>query len=132
LAWVVDTSVLLDVLLDDPGFAQLSAECLSRHLLDGLVICPVTYMELAPAFNGSTHLEEAFLEQVGIDWFQGWTWTDIRTAHQLWDNHVKQKRAAKERKRPVADLLIEAFAHRFEGVISRNRNDFSSVLVITP
>jgi hypothetical protein len=40
---------------------------------------------------------------------------------------VKRKGAVKEKKRPVADVLIEAFAQRFAGVISRNKNDFSSV-----
>jgi predicted nucleic acid-binding protein len=132
LAWVVDTSVLLDIHVADPAFAERSAKCLSRHLSEGLVICPITYVELAPAFKGNANLEQDFLEQVGVDWFQVWTWADTRMAHELWDNHVKRKRAVKEKKRPVADVLIEAFAHRFAGLISRNKNDFPSVRVVTP
>ena len=61
MAWVVDTCVLLDIYSADPQFAQSSADCLANYLSDGLVISPVTYVELAPAFEGNTKLQEQFL-----------------------------------------------------------------------
>ena len=68
MAWVVDTSVLLDIHLDDPTFGNRSGQCLMRYLPDGLVICPVSYIELAPAFSGDSSLQEAFLQEAGVDW----------------------------------------------------------------
>ena len=42
MAWVVDTSVLLDVRMNDAVFGLASAQCLATHLADGLVISPMT------------------------------------------------------------------------------------------
>ena len=67
MAWVVDTSVLLDIHLADPAFSRASAECLSKYCADGLAISPVTYVELAPAFGGDAALQEQFLAEVGIE-----------------------------------------------------------------
>jgi predicted nucleic acid-binding protein len=132
MSWVVDTSVLLDIRLPDPVFGTGSAQCLSERLESGLVICPVTFVELAPAFSGNRDLQEAFLREVGVDWLVSWSWTDTIAAHQLWSEHVTQKRAGGPVKRPIADILIEAFARRFEGLITRNPRHFSSVQVVVP
>jgi hypothetical protein len=36
MAWVLDTSVLLDIHLADPAFSRASAECVSKHCADDL------------------------------------------------------------------------------------------------
>lgn len=56
MAWVVDTCLLIDVLEDDPEFGRSSARLLDDHAADGLVLCPISYVELAPAFEGSRDL----------------------------------------------------------------------------
>ncbi len=66
MAWVVDTSVLLDIRLNDPRFGITSATCLAWRHKDGLVLCPVTSIELAPAFRGEYPLQQAFLRQIGV------------------------------------------------------------------
>lgn len=131
-AWVVDTSVLIDIYLPDPVFAQASAQCLAAHLANGLVISPMTYVELAPAFDGDTRLQEQFLEENGVEWLDPWTHADTENAHQLWAAHVKRKRAGQGSKRPAADVFIEAFAKRFQGLITRNPTDFKTVPVVVP
>ena len=93
MAWVVDTSVLLDIHLDDPTFGKRSGQCLMGHLLDGLVICPVSYIELAPAFSGDNSLQQAFLQEAGVDWLQPWTLLDTTASYQLWATHIAKKRA---------------------------------------
>ncbi len=132
MAWVVDTSVLLDVRMNDAAFGLASAKCLAAHLADGLVISPLTYVELAPAFNGDAQLQEGFLERNGVEWLDPWTRADTENAHQLWAAHVKRKRAGQGSKRPVADVFIEAFAKRFQGLITRNATDFKTVPVVVP
>jgi hypothetical protein len=69
----MDTSLLIDVLEDDPEFGEASAATLERLAEDGLAICPVTYAELAPAFEGSRALQEEFLAGVGVDFTEDWT-----------------------------------------------------------
>jgi predicted nucleic acid-binding protein len=132
MAWVVDTPVLLDIHLDDPTFGNRSGQCLMRYLPDGLVICPVSYIELAPAFSGDSSLQQAFLQEAGVDWLQPWTLLDTAASYQLWANHIAKKRAGRESKRPVADILIEGFAQRFQGIITRNPKHFSFVAVVVP
>ena len=48
MAWVVDTSVVVDLVTGDPLFEPGSTACLQAHLGDGLVISPVTFVELGP------------------------------------------------------------------------------------
>jgi len=114
MAWVIDTSVLLDIHSADPSFARSSAECLTRHAADGLVISPVTYVELAPAFAGDATLQDQFLAEVGVEWPAFWTLGDTQAAHLLWAAHVERKRSGSVGKRPIADVLIGGFAKRFQ------------------
>ena len=130
MAWVVDTCVLLDIHSADPQFAQSSAVCLAKHLSDGLIISPVTYVELAPAFEGNTTLQEQFLAEVGVEWPSPWILQDTMNAHRLWFSHIEKKRRGVELKRPIADVFISAFAQRFQGLITRNPKDFESVRVV--
>jgi predicted nucleic acid-binding protein len=132
MAWVVDTAVLLDIHSADPAFSHSSAVCLAQHFNEGLLVCPVTYVEMAPAFAGNAALQKEFLRQVGVEWPTQWTVVDTQAAHILWNDHLARKRAGHARKRPVADVLIEAFAQRFQGLITRNPKHFATVPVLTP
>ena len=132
MAWVVDTSVLLDIRLNDPGFGVASATCLAQHLGDGLVICPVSYIELAPAFRGNHGLQPVVFTTSRSELAGGWTWRDTGTAHKLWADHVTKKRLGQVGKRPVADVFIEAFTLRFQGLITRNPKHFGAVTTIVP
>jgi len=132
VAWVVDTSVLLDIRQNDPQFGLPAARCLARHLPEGLVLCPITYIELAPEFTGDSTLQEEFFQRVGVQWLEPWSRQDTQNAHRLWADHVEKKRSGLASKRPVADVLIEAFAQRFQGLITRNAKHFTSVPVVVP
>ena len=132
MAWVVDTSVLIDIYASDETFGKTSAKCLAKLLGDGLTISPVTYVELAPMFDGNRNHQEQFLAEVGIEWQSPWTLEDTRMAHKLWAEQIASKRAGHSPKRPVADILIEAFALRFQGLITRNPSHFKTVPVLVP
>ena len=126
MPWVVDTCVLIDVLEEDPRFGLTSAQSLEAHAPDGLVVCPITYAEMAPAFGGDAGLQEEFLSGVGTDFRQDWTWEDTLRAHEAWNGFVQRKRSGLLARRPLADILIGAFASRFDGLITRNPQDFQS------
>jgi predicted nucleic acid-binding protein len=125
--WVVDTSILIDVAEDDPAFGRASATILEERLSQGLTVCPVTYVELAPVFEGRDELQEEFLGNIGIEWTQAWTWQDTRVAFQSWNECVRKRRTGILSKRPIADILIGAFARRFDGLITRNAKEFSKL-----
>lgn len=73
MAWVVDTSVLLDIRIGLPlEWAEASATCLEKQTASGLVICPVTFIEMAPAFHGNSAAERAWLDALGISNREPW------------------------------------------------------------
>jgi predicted nucleic acid-binding protein len=132
MAWVVDTCVLLDVLEDDPEFGQVSAMTLDSLAEDGLTICPVTYAELAPAFEGNSSLQDEFLIGVGVDFRQDWIWEDTLRTHEAWNDFIRRRRSGLVPKRPLADVLIGAFATRYQGLITRNLSDFATIFPELP
>ena len=108
MAWVVDTSVVLDLIVNGSTWRTASLACLQRHLADGLCICPVTFVEVGPAFGGDARAADAFFQVVPIATSEPWTSADTELAHRLWNDHQVRRRAAQMQKRPVADVLIAA------------------------
>jgi hypothetical protein len=84
MAWVVDTCLLIDVAEADPSFGILSAKVIDWKRPDGLTICPVTYAELAPVFNGNQTAQNEFLFNLAVTWPEGWTLADTLAAHDAW------------------------------------------------
>lgn len=130
--WVVDTCVLIDVLEEDDRFGVSSARCLDGLLEEGLVVCPVSYVELAPAFDGDAGLQGAFLVALGASWHEPWTWPDTVAAHSAWARFIERRRRAGLRRRPIADILIGAFACRHAGLVTRNPDDFRDLFPSLP
>jgi predicted nucleic acid-binding protein len=128
MAWVEDTSVVLDLVTGDPQFEPGSTLCLQNHLSDGLVVCPVSFIELGPAFAGDDTAADAFLNGAGIATNEPWTSHDTALAHRLWNDYQKRRRQSVVARRPVADVIIAAFPSRFQGIITRNASDFRSIL----
>ena len=127
MPWVADTSVLLDIALNDAVFGKPSADLLTKYKSDGLVTCPVCYVEFAPVFRGVTADADEFLNGVFVDWKEAWTVGDTERAYAGWYRSVLRKRLANGIKRPVADVLIGAFALRFDGLLTRNAADFKTL-----
>lgn len=126
MAWVVDTCILLDVGLDDPAFGKGSEALLQKKAQDGLVVCPVTFIELAPAFAGNLGALRRFLSALTVDHAEPWQEQDTDKAARAWSRHIARRREYPQHlaKRPVADALIGGFAMRFDGLITRNTGDF--------
>ena len=132
MAWVVDTCILLDIGLDDPEFASASESLLDARLAEGLLTCPVTFIELAPAFAGQIDALEEFLLQLGVDHQESWMAADTATASSAWARHVQKRRSQQTQKRPIADVLIGAFALRHHGLLTRNAGDFRKLFPALP
>ncbi len=127
MAWVVDTCLLIDVAEADPAFGVASAKLLDGKRAVGLTICPVTYVELAPVFNGDQTAQNEFLFNLSVTWPDSWMQADTEEAHRAWHRYVSNRRTTHVTKRPLADILIGAFAARFDGILTRNESDFRQV-----
>lgn len=121
---VVDTCVLIDIADDDPEFAEPSVDCVARRLKEGLVVSPVSYVELAPVFDGSRRLLDQFLAGLGIEASVPFDRRDRDVAFSAWARHVSERRSRRVARRPVADALIGALAMRHDGLMTRNGGDF--------
>lgn len=132
MAWVVDTCVLLDIRIGDPKFFRASMECLSQHSEQGLVLAPISYIELAPQFRGDRAIQDAFLSEYDVETFAAWSDADTFSAHALWSKFIERRKEQNLSRRPVADVLIAAFAARFQGLITRNVDDFRKVAPSLP
>jgi predicted nucleic acid-binding protein len=127
MPWVVDTCLLIDVLDADPDFGLASASLIDDKSTAGLLLCPVSFIELAPAFAGELKRQEHFLGQINVDYMRDWTWADTCAAFAGWNRYILLKRSGKAHRRPIADLLIGAFSMRFDGLLTRNAEDFKAL-----
>ena len=127
MTWVVDTCILIDVLKSDPIFARSSSAALQSKLDDVLIIAPITYVELAPAFRGNVEAQNEFLNALWIRYdFEG-NREAVLAAHKSWYEHVLRKRSGIEERRPIADVMIGAYALSKGGLITRNESDFRTL-----
>jgi len=127
MIWVVDTCVIIDVLRGDKTFAAQSSMALQSKLDDVLTIAPLTYVELAPEFNGDVAAQNVFLDGMWIQRDFGGSEDTVLAAHKAWYEHILRKRTGGANKRPIADIMIGAYAMQKGGLITRNEADFRSL-----
>lgn len=127
MTWVVDTCIILDILDGHAEFARPSSFAIQSKLDDVLTVAPITYVELAPAFNGDVAEQDAFLDGLWIQHdFDGGK-DAVLAAHKAWYEHIMRKRAGTEKKRPIADVMIGEYAMQKGGLITRNESDFRTL-----
>ena len=127
MIWVVDTCVVIDLVERDSEFGAVSAAALASKIDDSFVIAPITYVELGPVFDGNRERQDAFLKESWIDFDFAGNKDAVLAAHKAWYEHVLRKRKGEVTKRPIADVLIGAYALQKGGLITRNEDDFRSL-----
>lgn len=121
MAWVVDTCVLLDLV---HGTDQQAADAEAVLAQAGsVVICPVSVVELGPTFPDPSKLRD-FLLDYDIDATEAFTPEDAEVGRAAWQRIIASRRATGTPRRPIADILIGAFAQRRNGIITRNSREF--------
>ena len=127
MIWVVDTCVVIDLVERDSEFGVVSAAALASKIDDSFVIAPITYVELGPVFDGDRERQDIFLKELWIDFDFAGDKDVVVSAHKAWHEHVLRKRRGEVMKRPIADVMIGAYALQKGGLITRNEDDFRSL-----
>lgn len=101
-----DTNILLDVIRENPLYADQSAEWLALARSRGIVvICPIVYGELVPAFSSKSELDVA-LFNLGITLSP----IDDAIAYEAGLRWQRYREAGGTRERLLPDFLIGAHA----------------------
>ena len=125
--WVVDTCIIIDITSGDGEFSTKSADAIDAKRAEGLVVAPITYVELAPSFRGDIAKQDSVLYGMGIEFDFAGNRQAVLAAHKAWYEHALRKRLGEAVKRPIADVLIGAYAVEKGGLITRNEADFKTL-----
>ena len=119
----VDTSVLVDVFIDDAPDHDRSEERLRIALQYGPVIaCDIVYAELVPSFDDRSALDRA-LGEVGVRLSP----VDSSIAYEAGLRWMRYRRAGGPRERIMADFLIGAHAvAEAESLLTRDRGFYGT------
>jgi len=129
----VDSSVLLDVLVDDPHFADASAAMLTQALSAGdVVVCDAVVAEVQAMLNTRETAMDA-LAAYGIRYLPTTEQAAVRAGHM----QRRFRDRGGRRERVVADFLIGAHALlQCSGLVTRDagffRDYFKGLKVIVP
>lgn len=129
----VDSSVLLDVLTDDPEFAAASGACLEQAIsLGEVVVCDAVVAEVQGMLDTRETAMEA-LAEFGIRFLPTSENAAVRAGHM----QRRFRDRGGRRERVVADFLIGAHALlQCQGLITRDagffRDYFKGLKVIVP
>jgi predicted nucleic acid-binding protein len=113
----VDSSVLLDVLTDDPAFAEMSEAVLRQAMAEGvLLVCETVVAEILPVLGDEALT--AFLEDWGIRFTPG----DLASARLAGSHFARYLQRRKKRQVMVPDFLIGAHAQiHSDRLLARDR-----------
>lgn len=129
---IVDSNVLIDILEQDPRWAQWSLQQLEGDRRLDICINPVIYAEIAPQFAHASEID-GFLSatRVGVKEF---TRPELLAAGKT---HARYRASGGERRRVLSDFLIGAQAALSgRALLTRDpkvfRSYFPQVRLITP
>ncbi|HEY1729143.1 MAG TPA: PIN domain-containing protein [Candidatus Baltobacteraceae bacterium] len=117
----VDSSVLLDVLTDDPKHRASSLSALRSAFEAGrLIVCPVVWAEMRGFFEDAERMQRSFIDaQIQFDSF------DQQCADVAGQHWSEYRRSGGARTRLIADFLIGAHAYVRGGrLLTRDRGFF--------
>lgn len=112
----VDSSVLLDVLLDDPLHAETSEAALRDTAQNGLVICEIVIAEIIPVLAGAS------IHELLFDWQIKFVPASVESAILAGEMFRIYLERGGKRGRVVPDFLIAAHAQIHAGnLLARDR-----------
>lgn len=133
MAYLVDSCILLDILTDDPQWANLSQNLLDQCGQNGeLFINPIIYTEISVGYTEWAELDKV-IEIMAL------TWEDMpkEALFLAGKAFLSYRRNHGTKNRPMPDFYIGAHAHVNDYVIitrdvSRYKTYFPSVKLVVP
>lgn len=129
----LDSSVLLDVIFDDPKFADRSLSAISRARTEGqLILCEAVIVEVMPALPGNGTFDR-FMVDLGADFVP----ISAEASRMAGNYYYKYLENGGKRGRVAADFLIGGHAkHHADRLLTRDdgffRKSFRGLKVTTP
>jgi predicted nucleic acid-binding protein len=129
----IDSSILLDILIDDPLFSSMSEAALKRAKAAGrIIVCESVIAEIRPALSSDGQLRE-FLDDLHLEFVPS-NVDAAMTAGALYARYLKNRGTAK---RVLPDFLIASHASQFaDALLARDRgyyrHYFKELSVIDP
>jgi len=112
----VDSSVLLDVLLDDPLHAESSESALRAAAQTGLIVCETVVAEITPVLSGPA------IQEFLSDWQIKFVASSVESATLAGEMFRAYLERGGKRGRIVPDFLIAAHAQiHADGLLARDR-----------
>ena len=127
----VDTSVLLDILVDDKQYAATSEATLARARAEGrLIVCESVVTELRPALQSDDEVFQ-FFDDLGIEFLPSSLESAI-LAGNTYTEYLKNRGSVR---RVLPDFLIAAHARCFaDRLLARDRgyyrNYFKDLIIL--
>ena len=138
MTYAVDSNVIIDILIDDPDYAPLAVEALSRASRDGnLIACDVVWAEASSHFTDKVQFRKV-MSDFGIA-FSAMSDSAAIKAGELWNNSRREdKRRGKIARTAITpDFMVGAHALEFaDALITRDRGFlrkwFKTLKIVNP
>lgn len=118
MRYVVDPRLLVDVLEGDPERGPKAVKLFEKHRKDILMLAPISYMALGPAFMGQKELQDEFLENLGVTVGAGLPLEPLHLGYAAYCAYCKDHPG--EKSHGVLDsLYVGAYALLADGILTR-------------